>query len=60
VGIFLYLCYHDGGILDVPTLSRELDGINRQSVNNFLDLFDVEISGHGHVRRQAQGAAPIP
>ncbi len=38
--IFLYLCYHDGGILDVPTLSRELDGINRQSVNRFLDLFE--------------------
>jgi len=39
--IFLYLCYHDGGILDVPTLSKELDGINRQSVNNFLDLFEA-------------------
>lgn len=39
--IFLYLCYHDGGILDVPTLSKELDGINRQSVNNFFDLFEA-------------------
>jgi predicted AAA+ superfamily ATPase len=39
--IFLYLCYHDGGILDVPTLSKELDGVNRQSVNNFLDLFEA-------------------
>jgi predicted AAA+ superfamily ATPase len=39
--MFLYLCYHDGGILDVPTLSGELDGINRQSVNNFLDLFEA-------------------
>lgn len=39
--IFLYLCYHDGGILDVPTLSKQLDGINRQSVNNFLDLFEA-------------------
>lgn len=39
--IFLYLCYHDGGILDVPTLSKELDGIKRQSVNNFLDLFEA-------------------
>ncbi len=39
--IFLYLCYHDGGILDIPTLSRELDGINKQSVNNFLDLFEA-------------------
>jgi len=38
--IFLYLCYHDGGILDMPSLSRELDGINRQSVDNFLNLFE--------------------
>jgi predicted AAA+ superfamily ATPase len=38
--IFLYLCYHDGGILDLPTLSKQLDGINRQSVSNFLDLFE--------------------
>ena len=38
--IFLYLCYHDGGILDVPALSRELEGISRQSVGNFLDLFE--------------------
>jgi predicted AAA+ superfamily ATPase len=38
--IFLYLCYHDGGILDIPTLSKQLDGISRQSVSNFLDLFE--------------------
>ena len=35
--IFLYLCYHDGGILDVPTLSKEMGGVSRQSVNNFLE-----------------------
>jgi hypothetical protein len=39
--IFLYLCYHDGGILDIAALSRELDGINRQSAINFLDLFEA-------------------
>lgn len=38
--IFLYLCYHDGGILDIATLTRELDGVNRQSAINFLDLFE--------------------
>lgn len=38
--IFLYLCYHDGGILDIPNLSQQLDGLNRQSVGNFLDLFE--------------------
>lgn len=38
--IFLYLCYHDGGILDLGTLTRELDGVNKQSALNFLDLFE--------------------
>ena len=38
--IFLYLCYHDGGILDVTAISRELDGITRDSVTKFLDLFE--------------------
>lgn len=39
--IFLYLCYHDGGILDVATLTRELEGINKQSAINFLDLLEA-------------------
>ena len=39
--IFLYLCYHDGGILDLATLTRELDGINKQSAINFLDLLEA-------------------
>lgn len=38
--IFLYLCYHDGGILDIPTLTQQLDGVNRQTALNFLDLFE--------------------
>ena len=38
--LFVYLCYHDGGIIDITSLSRELDGINRQTVQNFLDLFE--------------------
>ncbi|GHC53671.1 ATP-binding protein [Roseibacillus persicicus] len=38
--IFLYLCYHDGGILDIAAISRELDGITRESVSKFLDLFE--------------------
>lgn len=37
--LFLYLCYHDGGILDIPTLCGNLEGFNRQSVLNFLELF---------------------
>lgn len=62
--IFLYLCYHDGGILDVPTLSRELDGINRQSVNNFLDLFEAthlicQLRPHGYGKEVLRGRSKI-
>jgi predicted AAA+ superfamily ATPase len=39
--IFLYLCYHDGGILDIPTLCGQLDGVNRQTALNFLELFEA-------------------
>jgi predicted AAA+ superfamily ATPase len=39
--IFLYLCYHDGGILDVATLTRELDGVNKNLAVSFLDLFEA-------------------
>jgi uncharacterized protein len=39
--IFLYLCYHDGGILDIPTLTRQLEGVNRQTALNFLALFEA-------------------
>lgn len=38
--IFLYLCYHDGGILDITGIARELEGITRDSVAKFLDLFE--------------------
>lgn len=39
--IFLYLCYHDGGILDIATLTRELDGVNKTMAVSFLDLFEA-------------------
>lgn len=39
--LFLYLCYHDGGILDIQTIAKELDGVNKQTVVNFLDLFEA-------------------
>jgi predicted AAA+ superfamily ATPase len=38
--IFLYLCYHDGGVLDLPTLVRQLEGVNKQAATRFLDLFE--------------------
>jgi predicted AAA+ superfamily ATPase len=39
--LFLYLCYHDGGILDLAAISRQLDGVSKQTVHNFLDLFEA-------------------
>lgn len=58
--IFLYLCYHDGGIVDVAALSRELDGVNRNSVNNFLDLFEsthlvYRLRPHGYGKEVLRG-----
>ena len=40
--IFLYLCYHDGGILDISAISKELDGIKRKLIIDHLDLFEVK------------------
>jgi len=37
--LFIYLCLHDGGILDKSMLSRELD-IKLPLINNFLALFE--------------------
>lgn len=39
--LFLYLCYHDGGILDIQTIAQQLDGVPKQTVVNFLDLFEA-------------------
>lgn len=39
--LFLYLCYHDGGILDIPTLCGQLEGVNRQTALNFLENFEA-------------------
>lgn len=39
--LFLYLCYHDGGILDLATVASELQGVNKQTVINFIDLFEA-------------------
>ena len=39
--IFLYLCYHDGGILDISAVSKELDGVQRKLIIDHLDLFEA-------------------
>lgn len=58
--IFLYLCYHDGGILDIPTLCQQLDGVNRQTALNFLDLFEAahliyRLKPHGYGKEVLRG-----
>jgi uncharacterized protein len=58
--IFLYLCYHDGGILDIPTLTQQLDGVNRQTALNFLDLFEsthliYRLKRHGYGKEVLRG-----
>lgn len=62
--IFLYLCYHDGGILDISAVSRELDGIKRQSVGSFLDLFEsthliYRLRPHGYGKEILRGKMKV-
>lgn len=38
--IFLYLCYHDGGILDLNAVCKELQGVTRNTAQNLLGLFE--------------------
>lgn len=37
--LFIYLCYHTGGIFQASTCASEL-GVNAQTVNNHLDLLE--------------------
>jgi uncharacterized protein len=37
--VFLYLCLHDGGLLDMPTLCSNLQ-LNRPTVGNFIELLE--------------------
>ncbi|MGH8020938.1 MAG: ATP-binding protein, partial [Opitutaceae bacterium] len=39
--LFLYLCYHDGGILDLTALTQQLDGVGKKLASSFLDLFEA-------------------
>lgn len=62
--IFLYLCYHDGGILDVTNISRELEGISREGVNKFLDLFEsthliYRLRPHGYGKDVLRGKTKV-
>jgi uncharacterized protein len=37
---FLYLCLHDGGLLDIPTLCSNLE-VKKATANNFIDLLEA-------------------
>ena len=37
---FLYLCLHDGGILDMPSLCSSL-GVKKATANSFLDVLEA-------------------
>ncbi len=37
--LFLYLCLHDGGLLDLPTLCQQLE-VKKPTANNFLALLE--------------------
>jgi uncharacterized protein len=39
--LFLHLCYHDGGVLDLTALARQLDGVGKKLAGSFLDLFQA-------------------
>lgn len=39
--LFLYLCYHDGGILDLTAITGNLEGTNKQTLISYLDLFEA-------------------
>lgn len=39
--LFLYLCYHDGGVLDLTAVTSELGGVGKALVANFIDLFEA-------------------
>ena len=53
--IFLYLCYYSSNIIAIDTIAKELDGVSRNTVNDYIDYmesanliyrsFPVEMSG---------------
>jgi uncharacterized protein len=56
---FLYLCLHDGGILDMTALSSNL-GIGKQTARHFLDLFEAahlvyRLSPYGYGKQVLKG-----
>jgi predicted AAA+ superfamily ATPase len=59
---FLYLCLHDGGLLDITTLSKNL-AVKKQTAANFISLLEnthliyrLSPFGYGKFARRRRGA----
>ncbi len=57
--LFLYLCLHDGGLLDVPTICQNLS-LKKPTVLNFIDLLSSvhlihKLSPHGYGKEVLRG-----
>ncbi|MGB0743559.1 MAG: ATP-binding protein, partial [Opitutales bacterium] len=62
--IFLYLCYHDGGILDISAISKELDGVKRHLLTDHLDLLEAahliySLKPYGYGKQVLRGKSKV-
>ncbi|MCL4417657.1 MAG: DUF2341 domain-containing protein, partial [Actinobacteria bacterium] len=39
--VFLYLCIHSGGLVTIDTIAKEIGGVARQTVSNYLSLLET-------------------
>lgn len=39
--VFLYLCIHSGGLVTIETIAKEIGGVARQTVSNYLNLLEA-------------------
>jgi len=58
--LFIYLCFHDGGIVNPGTLAKELEGVSKQTVVNFLEIFEAShllyrLRPHGYGKEVLRG-----
>jgi len=38
--IFLYLCYYSSNIIAVDAIAKKLDGVSRNTVNEYIDYME--------------------
>lgn len=39
--VFLYICIHSGGLITIDTIAKEIGGVARQTVSNYLSLLEA-------------------